>query len=357
MRIALLLSSLLLLSQTSYAATPSWPEVAFSGDIMLDYDNYAANFLEKATTGDADAELRRFRLKAESDLNRHWQAKLSIELSDGLSIKDAWLNYSGWQFADMTFGLQKEPFGLAQLTSSSNLLLIERSVVSEALSPSRAHGVKLSNTFGNLNWQLGYFIHDQDEQERAITGRISWAAYATDDSLLHVGSSFSQRDYQGSLFRINETLQVHSADSLIEGTAFNANNAWLTALDMLWQHKGFMLLAEWQQTDINSTFAQQYQYSGGYFEMSYLLSGQNRKYKNGSLGGISRKKDWELTAGISRFNLTQEQSRATVYSVGLNYYPSKNIKLMANILNAEYIEQAKALGSGNAVSLRTQLNF
>ncbi|MDP5186565.1 MAG: OprO/OprP family phosphate-selective porin, partial [Alishewanella sp.] len=79
--------------------------------------------------------------------------------------------------------------------------------------------------------------------------------------------------------------------------------------------------------------------------------------KNGSLGGIRSKKDWELTAGISRFNLEQEQSRAAVYSVGLHYYPSKNIKLMANILNAEYIEQTKALGFGNAISLRAQLNF
>ncbi|MDP5131043.1 MAG: OprO/OprP family phosphate-selective porin, partial [Paraglaciecola sp.] len=292
----LVVTSLLLLNQTSQAAVPSWPIVELSGDMMLDYDSYAANFLEKAITGDADAEWRRFRLKAESDLSSHWQAKLSLELSDGVSIKDAWLNYSGWQLADITFGLQKEPFGLAQLISSSNLLLIERSVVSEALSPSRAHGVKLANNLGNLNWQLGYFIHDQDEQERAITGRLSWTPHNTSESLLHVGSSFSQRDYQGSLFRINETMQVHSADSLIEGAEFNADHAWLTGVDLVWQHRGFMVMAEWQQTNIKSTFDQQYQYNGGYFEMSYLLSGQNRKYKNGSLGGIRSKKDWELTA-------------------------------------------------------------
>ncbi|MDP5138282.1 porin [Rheinheimera baltica] len=91
--------------------------------------------------------------------------------------------------------------------------------------------------------------------------------------------------------------------------------------------------------------------------MCYLFSGENRKYKNGHLSGVSRKTDWELTIGISRFNLGQENSHATVLAVGVNYYPDKHLKLMANVLRGEYVEDGQQADTGAALSLRAQFSF
>jgi len=340
-------------------------DVDISGYVMMGYDSFDSAFVENSAESDDATDLRRARLSLKTTLNEDWKAKFQLDFSgDDTEVKDAYLHYKGWEWADFTIGKQKEPFGLEKLTSSRNTLMIERSIITEAISPGRSIGVNASGNISSVGWQLGYFKPDESESASAVTGRVTWLPWQHDNNLLHIGAAFSERELNGSDYRINEPMEVYLSDSLIEGKKLTADQVSLNGVELLWIKDRFTLMAEWQKASVtnlsnnisNSTVNNDYDYQGGYLQVSYQLSGGHRKYKNGVLGSPS-KKGWELTSRYSQFELGQEEEEAKIYSVGLNYSVNKKLKFMADFIHAERSEQGLETDSGNAYSLRAQYSF
>ena len=173
---------------------------------------------------------------------------------------------------------------------------------------------------------------------------------------MHLGFAFSERDYEGNEFRINERLEVHSADTLLEGTKLPADSVSLQGLELLWMKDKFTVMGEWQQASVTSTENESNNYQGGYLQLGYQLSGGHRQYKNGVLGS-SAKKGWELTSRYSEFSLDDEDIEAKTYAVGLNYSVNKKLKFMTDIIRAEHVEAGQNINAGNAVSFRVQYSF
>lgn len=348
-----------LLSAVAYAKDNEVLDI--SGYLMLDHDSFAATFLENghSTTDDSESqsEVRRARLSVKSQLADHLEGKVQLGFADGnTKIKDAFVKYTGWNWADITLGKHKEAFGLEKLTSSRNLLMIERSMVSEALAPGRSIGVSATGDFSSLNWQLGYFQPNESESASAVTGRLTWTPWQQNNNLVHLGLAFSERDLNGSDFRINETLEVHSADSLLEGKKLIADKQSLQGLEFLWQVNGFTTMAEWQQASVRDINDSDYDYEGGYVQLSYQFSGENRKYKNGSLKQVAAP-GWEITTRYSQFELIEETREAETYAIGVNYTVNKHLKIMADYIKAKHYEAGTEFDSGEAVSLRVQYSF
>ena len=114
-------------------------------------------------------------------------------------------------------------------------------------------------------------------------------------------------------------------------------------------------MAEWQQAKITDTDNVEYDYRGGYLQMSYQLSGDNRKYKMGELGKVTTS-GWEFTSRYSQFKLVEEANEVKIYSVGANYTVNDNLKFMGNFIKAKQLDDNK-LSSDNAISLRIQYSF
>ena len=248
------LSALCFVSNTSFAKIND--DIDLSGYIMLDYNKFDTSLLEgqyDSSSSESTSEIRRARLSFKSDINKNWKSKFQLGFADGeTEIKDAYLEYSGWEFADLTIGQQKEGFGLEKLTSSRKLLMLERSMISEAFSPGRSLGISLSGDIASVNWQLGYYEPDEDEATSAITGRVTWVPWQQNTNLLHLGVAFSERQYDGNEFRVNEPLEVYTADSLIEGDKVNADSLSQQGVELLWLKDRFTMMAEWQQEQVTS---------------------------------------------------------------------------------------------------------
>lgn len=339
-------------------STNVWSQkIKISGDLMLDHDNFDSVFLEDGGSSQKLSEVRRARLSFKTDLMDDWKAKIKIGFADNnAEIKDAYIKYKGWDFADITIGQQKEGFGLEKLSHSRDALMVERSLVTAALAPGRSLGINLSGGETSFNWQLGYFQPEEDDSSTAITGRFAWLPWRQDNELVHIGLAFSERDLNGSEFRINETMEVHTADSLIEGETVLASKESLQGIEFLWQQAGFTALAEWQQTTVTDMSNVEYDYNGGYLQVSYQLSGENRKYKKGELGKVTTS-GWELTSRYSQFKLIEESREAKIYSVGVNYTVNKHLKFMVDYINAKQFQDNYELETGNAISLRAQYTF
>lgn len=339
-------------------STHAWSKnIKISGDLMLDHDNFESGFLEDGDSSEQFSEIRRARLSFKTNLMDDWKAKLKIAFADdNAEIKDAYIKYKGWDWADITLGQQKEGFGLEKLSHSRDALMIERSLVTAALAPGRSLGINLSGGETSYNWQLGYFQPEEDNSATAITGRFAWLPWRQKNELVHIGLAFSERDLNGSEFRINETMEVHTADSLIEGEKILANKESLQGIEFLWQQAGFTALAEWQQATVTDTSNVEYDYHGGYLQVSYQLSGENRQYKKGELGKVTTS-GWELTSRYSQFKLIEEASEAKIYSVGVNYTVNKHLKFMVDYINAKQFIDNYELDTSNAMSLRAQYTF
>lgn len=334
-----------------------YPTVKFGGFGMLDYDRFAANFVDPTNTTNSQFDIRRLRFGFSADFHKDWTAKYYLDVSDEIEVKYANLKYTGWGIADIVIGKQKEGFGIDRLMSSKNLLLIERAVVSTVISPGISFGINLIGNQGAVNWQLGYFQQDTAKKGNAVTGRLAWTPWREGRNLVHLGFGFSERSLHGETYSVNKKMEVSGADSIIEGRKIEADSISQIGLEFLWQNKGLVNMAHWLQSSVKANEGGEYQYQGGYYQISYNLSGKNRKYKNGILGAIDKGNDWEVTMRFSQMLLIEENSRSKSFTIGVNYTLKNNLKFMINVIRARYLKEGEPLKPGNAMSLRAQYHF
>lgn len=334
-----------------------YPEYKVSGYIMLDHNIFDPSFTEDGDESQSESEVRRARFSIKTQWSDNWKSKFQLDVSDGIEVKDAYLQYQGWQWLEITVGQFKEPFGLETQSGSRNLSLVERSMMSNSLAPGRNTGLMISGQQSSVNWQLGYFQDDNPEKTNAVTGRLGWAPLNDKHHLIHLGLGISERSLHGEEFRINQSFEVNAADSLFEGDRFNAEQNSLIGAELAWRYKGLLTTAEWQQTDVLSTTGENYEYQGGYLQVSYLFSGDQRKYSQGSLGKVKGKNDWEITSRYSQLDLLNENESAKTLSLGINYYLNKETKLMMGYTQAEHFIDNISQGRGDALSLRVQYSF
>ncbi|GGP42632.1 hypothetical protein GCM10009347_07940 [Shewanella algicola] len=137
----------------------------------------------------------------------------------------------------------------------------------------------------------------------------------------------------------------------------DAEDMSLASVELMCQYLGFVSMAEWIKTDIHDPTRGTYYCQGGYYQMTYPLSGKNRHYKNGKLATIKAEHGWELTWRMSQFELEQENRKAQTFVVGVNYLVNQDLMFKANFIRAKRRDESVAEGYDNAFSFRAQYSF
>lgn len=131
----------------------------FAGRLQADFD--AAEGDTRTLTGmklGSQFLVRRARFELDGRLYRWAGFKIEAEFTDGISLKDAYLDLAFFPELRFRAGQFKVPFGLEELTSSRFIDFVERSLVNE-LAPSRDRGVMLYGDLlqGTFRYFLGGF--------------------------------------------------------------------------------------------------------------------------------------------------------------------------------------------------------
>lgn len=353
---------------TAQAAEKSTWDIG--GNIMLDADVFSRLFNEDSNSTKnvyySESELRRARISAKYHYGKYWSSKLQYNVEDEGSeyvseLKDANVTYKGLENVNISVGKQKQPFGLEGQMSSRNLVMIERSVSTNVISPDRSIGVNLDGLIYDLYWNMGYFSARDGDEDNGISGRLIYQAFNTKNTYLHIGSSTTNRQLKGDEIRVNSTLEVHSADSFVEGDKIDASHIQAWGVESLVKIRGLNVLGEWlsmkMKDDKNEDDTLYYQ--GGYVQFSYLAGKAQRKVKGGLLASTTTPKGYgnlEIAYRFSGFSLIEEEEKTYSHTIGLNYYPSKHVKFMANYISAELYTGGRTR-SGNAFSFRAQVSF
>jgi phosphate-selective porin OprO and OprP len=132
--------------------------------------------------------VRRARFEVDGSLYRFIGFKVEADFTEGVSLKDAYLDLRFFPELRFRAGQFKVPFSLEELTSSRFIDFVERSLVNE-LAPSRDRGVMLYGDLmgGTASYFLGGFNGtgedtNDNNSDKDLAARLAFSPFRSSDS-------------------------------------------------------------------------------------------------------------------------------------------------------------------------------
>jgi phosphate-selective porin OprO and OprP len=323
--------------------------------------------------------------------------------SSSASILDAYVNFRYNPALQLRVGKYKEPVGLEQLQSDSQMYFMERGLPS-GLTPARDLGVMLHGEVlgGLINYAGGVFNGVGDnrnspnldmDDEKDVAGRLFFHPFVkTDLEYLEglgigAGASYGNHDgVQGLNSYATEGGQTFFSYNPANATVRADGTSWRFTPQAYYYFRRLGFLGEYVvssqevralPTAAGGTVAEgDLQHRAWQIVGGYVLTGEDSSYR-----GVNPKKpfslasnQWgalELVARYSHMELDDETfpnfanpatsaSEADAYSFGLNWYANRNIRTSLNYIHTEF-EGGEAgtvtREDENAILTRVQLAF
>jgi phosphate-selective porin OprO/OprP len=204
--------------------------VELGGRVQLDYD--AVDDDARALTGSELADrflVRRARLDLSGRAFRWIDFKVEADFTEGVSLKDAYLDFRFLPELRLRGGQFKVPFSREELTSSRFIDFVERSVINE-LAPAYDAGVMLHGELfgGVLGYNLGAFNGTGEDTAdnndgKDVAGRLVLAPFAGSDNMWLKGLYLAGNATWGDQDSINSAQGRTSARTGTRFTYFAAH--------------------------------------------------------------------------------------------------------------------------------------
>jgi len=327
-----------------------------------------------ADTGDSaddvkGTELRRARLGFQGSIY-DWGYKFEADFAGGdTSVKDAYISY-GNKINDMKYGVKLGqshiPFGLNTKISSKYMTFMDRPMFADSsVSPARASGAVASLAAKDYSWSLaaglqsGGFSNSNGGDLYEVNGstfavRGSFLPYMKDKNhLVQIGAAFLNQgggdkfDFKPDLVSHEDIYKPVSLKS--SATEFDGANAF--TIDALAVYGSFHAMAEYLDHTVDQETAGDIDTTAFAVEAGYFLTGESLKWKNGYTSGITPKSStgaWQVAARFETLEIDPSlgsESEYDKFTVGVNYYPTSNIRLM---LNYDQVTDLTVNGAGSA---------
>ena len=285
-------------------------------------------------------------------------------------IRDFAVGHSGLRPFTVTVGNFKEPIGFEQLQSNNNITFTERSLA-DALVPGRRFGAAAGAHGGRWTAALGVFggsINDSIGGDGvAVAGRATYAPVLEGPRgrVLHLGVSGGHRWADRSAgFGVEPDPEssVYDVPLVGFGPLRDVRGLARGGVEAAYRHGPFRLQAEYiaaraERDGGGEGRRRDATFHGGYVQLAALVAGRQRPYAlapgSGSgtsyavFGGVGVADEdrvsrggagaWEAAARYSFLDLDTaglgggRQHNATV---GLNWHPERNLRLMLNYVRA-----------------------
>lgn len=336
-------------------------ELSVGGRLMFDVDYFDGDAFSKGDVSGSDSELRRARLFLKGKLGKDWEAKLQADFKDSGSTKlaDAYIRYKGWDFANLTMGKQKTPFGLEEQTSSKDITAIERTMSTNAFAPGRKYGVSLGDASKDMSWALGVFDFGDEGGHIAtgVVGRFTFAPMVSKEGVFHLGAGFKKQRLAGDVYKdADQRLEVHLADEKVGSGSIVGQSMTAYNFEVAYSSGPFHAQAEYFDGTVENG-ANDTDLTGYYAQFGYILTGESRPYKKGKFKRVKPKGNsgaWEVFGRYSQYEPGQDE--ATAFTLGLNYYANNAVRVGLNYIKGD-LEEGGVDKDGDAIAFRVQYVF
>jgi len=316
-----------------------------------------------------------------------------------VGMKDLFLNYTGWDFAEITVGHQKQNISMELQESSNDIMFTERSLVNSLTATlfDRAIGIDLKKSAKDWSAQAGIYGDAMKSNANSDSGkadegfgastRVTFAPINTPNEVIHLGGFAGYRSTNGagefndvgSSFSY-ETTHMSNLKLTDTGNIAGSDDATMVGLELAAMNGPFSIQSEYAKTKIQrENSLSSLDFDAFYVQAGWTLTGESRTYK-GSDGEFKRLKPknkfqadkpgfgaLELAARYDQNDLTSkdihggEEKRATL---ALNWYLNESVRLMADYSRSFDIKGSKMTtpsggqpGNIDILTFRTQLVF
>ncbi len=352
---------------------------------FLDPDDDTKAAVETGTTRIEDgSEFRRGRIELSGEVADAVEWNMSYDFGSGTTnfrnlyagLKDRFFG------ASLRAGQFKEPYGLEQITSSNNILFMERSLMN-AFVPAFNAGLMAFDTAAaeRMTWAVGVFRTGLDsgevskgDGEWATTARLTGLPLIDEDGddFVHLGLGLSRRSPTNDAQIFTSKPEANLAPAYVTANVA-AETIDLIGLEAAWVRGPFALSGEYTMAAVEgpSGSTSDPDFDGYYVQASYFLTGETRGYRKsqgcfdhlkpasnafGAAGGIGA---WELAARYSGLDLMDDGTNGGELgdaSVGLNWYLNPNTRVMCNYVKAD-LEPSSGGPDGDTDILELRVQF
>ena len=358
----------ILVFQNKAANYKMWFDVRIQGDAAV-YFGYDKNLVSIGN----GMNIRRSRFAIKAQLDKNWYGELDTDWTSGTpEIKDAILEYTGIPNLSIKMGNFKENFSIQRNTTSRYLQFMERPMVT-ALAPSRHLGVAATWSCPLVWVSGGVFGPELKSSEEmtamedgnkdyglneglSYTGKVAIRPINNQTSSLHIGAAVSYREPKlTSTDGYNATRYSSRNSTSINRKKFLDTDA-IKGLDHELAYT-VELAGHWKQLRYEGAYIARTAYldpektvipkedlgpqtaDGWYVQAGWLLFGGQQNYdaKGGKYTRINPGRSWgdvELCARyeVADFNCSKYYAggSAQAFTLGLNFYPTKNVKFVIN---------------------------
>lgn len=322
------------------------------------------------------------------------------------TLYEANVNWTPIRPLTLTAGYFKPWLTLGDSMSSNDFLFLERPSIVEAsrvIAGGDARSAVGARWVGDRYFLAAYLTGGTfgsqtgggaTPQQTGATLRVAGRPYADPDWDVHAGFSASrafriQRTSNGQTLNVQDRPELRIDNNRLVSTgALNARSAHTYGPEFALRWRNLMLQGEYIAIGVDRQGAPGLEFSGGYAEASWVVTGEARRYQGSSAafgnprparpfslrdGGYGA---FELVARYSHIDLNDRVTRGrsasstggvyggvqNVYAVGLNWYPNEQLRLMLDydIINVDRLNAAGTTQIGQriqAVAIRAQAAF
>jgi len=314
-------------------------------------------------------EIRRARIAFKGTMYNDFNFFTEVDFADNeVSMKDLFLNYSGWDFAQITVGQQKQNISMELQESTNDIMFTERSLINTLTATPFDRAIGLNFKKSDKNWSAQAGVYGDSIEANKSNGasatttagegfgtstRVTFAPINTPNEVVHIGgfagyrttSGNNQFNNVGTAF-VHETTHMSNLKLTDTGTIKQVENVTMFGLELAAMSGPFSIQGEYVKAKIQREYVlSSLDFDAFYVQAGWTLTGESRSYK-GSDGEFKRFKPrnkfqagkpgfgaLELAVRYDESDLTSkdihggEEKRATL---ALNWYLSENVRLMAD---------------------------
>lgn len=348
--------------------------------VYLDMAMYMDDEADSMRMGNG-MQVRRARMDWKAILWSDWYAEVDVDFAEeATALKDAYVRYHGLLDgqAYVRVGNFRTPFGLEENTSSRYLLFMERSQGTDPFVPGRRMGAEVAYSGDMFRVAVGAFGPDVEDFETntddqiddghedmnwSFAGRATVAPVMDEHMVLHAGGAFAMmkptftdEDGIGEVrFRARNESHVSNFKFVSTGKMKDTESWTLFGGELAFAMDRLLVQGEYMGATVamcEDAGIEDPSFTGMYGFVSYFLTDDAHPYSvsSGEFTGVKPTGDMgavELAARYSMLNLTDEDAdilggESTALTVGINWYPNANIKIMANYVMVDNDENANA---------------
>jgi len=175
-------------------------------------------------------EMRSFWFRFSGTVDYDWKYQMMFDMNSGRPFM-GYIRYQGFEAGKITFGRQRESFGLSRFSSG---LAAEASAVSLRMAPLLSMGIAFNGFYDKITYAAGIFHEDESDpsldtdnsEEYAFSARGTWDPIREPGNILHLGLSLSKRDFGGGPFQMKSRMGAHTIGSFYpaQSASFNAKS-------------------------------------------------------------------------------------------------------------------------------------